>query len=406
MYIDSLVRINHYSDMDSLSETMEVTGNLMSVAGHGMEWAQEHQGELAMALNVTGTLMSVAGGVGVPYVGLVGTAVKMGGKLLTPDEEAMDKAENNKNEKNLKAIKENSGANKENLDAIKEILESSFSEMKEKFSDIKTQMESVEKRAVKSFEMLKQIAYMDGIENIAAAYKVFFTKSKQGLSKRIEQFQSHRFELEKQYVQHFNTRKIGQFLNLLKDEGEDGPFCALSMFHHVVTVEAQYLQMMAICHIEEQDMEGLVQRFEDFTSHYRELNNIMANLFMLEEQVDNFTHELFTYKKVTKLAILLSQKKENIEEISGFIPKGLINKPIYFRKNIDDGLLQFHIPLVWIACEAGDEEMLMTLVKLGADINVPAFTDDGLPLSCLWIAAKYGHFSVVTYLLEHGAQVC
>ena len=77
-----------------------------------------------------------------------------------------------------------------------------------------------------------------------------------------------------------------------------------------------------------------------------------------------------------------------------------------WAKNIDDGLLRFHIPLVWIACEAGDEEMLMTLVKLGADINVPAFTDDGLPLSCLWIAAKYGHFSVVTYLLEHGAQVC
>ena len=86
-----------------------------------------------------------------------------------------------------------------------------------------------------------------------------------------------------------------------------------------------------------------------------------------------------------------------------FVSKRLIDKPIFFRK--DNACSLYHLPLLWVACEAGENEEVLALLKMGANINLTAFTAGGVSLSCLQVAAKEGHLSVVQLLLQEGAQV-
>ena len=61
--------------------------------------------------------------------------------------------------------------------------------------DMRRSLDSIQGTAVKSFEMIKEMNYMDGIENIRSAHSVFFSSSKLSVEKRIVQFENHSFEL-------------------------------------------------------------------------------------------------------------------------------------------------------------------------------------------------------------------
>ena len=61
--------------------------------------------------------------------------------------------------------------------------------------DMRRSLDSIQGTAVKSFEMIKEMNYMDGIENIRSAHSVFFSSSKLSLEKRVMQFENHSFEL-------------------------------------------------------------------------------------------------------------------------------------------------------------------------------------------------------------------
>ena len=67
--------------------------------------------------------------------------------------------------------------------------------MTKELSAMRGTMDSIQTTAVKSFEMIKEITYMDGIENIRSAHSVFFSSSKLSIEKRIVQFENHSFEL-------------------------------------------------------------------------------------------------------------------------------------------------------------------------------------------------------------------
>ena len=61
--------------------------------------------------------------------------------------------------------------------------------------DMRRSLDSIQGTAVKSFEMIKEMNYMDGIENIRSAHSVFFSSSKLSLERRVMQFENHSFEL-------------------------------------------------------------------------------------------------------------------------------------------------------------------------------------------------------------------
>ena len=131
--------------------------------------------------------------------------------------------------------------------------------------DMKTDLDKMQTVASKTFEMIQEMHYLDGIENIAFAHAVFF-KRNSNMEENLASFKSHQFELEKQYMQHLN-----------------GPEKVKAMYNYVLTVEAKYLQMMCIFHIHKQDIESLTSHYELFTSHYNQLTD--ATNPTLEEPV-------------------------------------------------------------------------------------------------------------------------
>ena len=74
-------------------------------------------------------------------------------------------------------------------------MESGLENLTQDMSGIRGTIESIQSTAVKSFEMIKEMNYMDGIENIRSAHSVFFSSSKLSIEKRIMQFENHSFEL-------------------------------------------------------------------------------------------------------------------------------------------------------------------------------------------------------------------
>ena len=152
---------------------------------------------------------------------------------------------------------------------------------------------------------------------------------------RMEQFESHVFELQKQYTQHMNPRKIGRFLNMLKDEGEDGKMSALSMYHYVLTVEAMYLQMMFVYYINREDMESVVEQLENFTAHNKDLTSTMSSILKLDEQIPEFKHKSCVYKELSVFGQLCLTEESKPEEMAGFMSNNVIDKPVFFHENCD-----------------------------------------------------------------------
>ena len=74
-------------------------------------------------------------------------------------------------------------------------MENGLGNITQEMSRMRKSLDSIQSTAVKSFEMIKEMNYMDGIENIRSAHSVFFSSSKLSLEKRVVQFENHSFEL-------------------------------------------------------------------------------------------------------------------------------------------------------------------------------------------------------------------
>ena len=74
-------------------------------------------------------------------------------------------------------------------------MENGLENITQEMSGMRRSLDSIQSTAVKSFEMIKEMNYMDGIENIRSAHSVFFSSSKLSLEKRVVQFENHSFEL-------------------------------------------------------------------------------------------------------------------------------------------------------------------------------------------------------------------
>jgi len=281
---------------------------------------------------------------------------------------------------------------------MNDVLSSGFADMTAHFQTVQGELDSLKNIAAGSFEIIKEMHYLDGIENIDSAHAVFFSNTKD-MDRKISQFESHRFELEKQYMQHLNPTKIGRFLNMLKEEGEDGPMKALDMYNYVLAVEAKYLQMMCVFHINNNDMESLGAQYELFGSHYTQLTKAMVPALKLDEVTS--TEDL---GNTTKLQLMVVKKDQaGVKGLVQFLTKDIVNYSQCYQ--MEDGEKTMgHISAIWLAAKQGDDTMLQTLVDLGAIANNTAVEETGAPLSCLQAASQGGHLATVSLLLELGAN--
>jgi len=292
----------------------------------------------------------------------------------------------------------------EQLRDIKEILEDGLGNITHEMSAMRGTIDNIQSTAVKSFEMLKEMNYMDGIENIRSAHSVFFSSSKLGLEKRIQQFENHSFELRKQYQQHMNPQKIGRFLKMLSEESE-GDVSAVGMFHYVMTVEAMYLQMMAVYHINSEDMDGFVEQLEMYTDHAEKLIKIMSSILNLDTLEEEFEHNGFTYKNISGFGKVILSGGGSVEQMLPFVSEETVKKPIFKRVKNETGEAMYNIALLWLACDVGDVSLMKELIARGADIDKVTVDGNGYTTSCLCLSAEVGDLEKVQLLLDCKAKM-
>ena len=285
---------------------------------------------------------------------------------------------------------------RDNVKEVTQILAAKVDDMATQYKAMKSDLEKIVNLATDSFELIKEMHYLDGLDYIDSAHTVFFT-SKQSMDQRMSQFESHRFELQTKYTQHLNPRKIGRFLNLLKDEGtgDEGHQKALAMFNYIVTVEAKYLQMMCVCHINNEDYESLTGQYDLFTDHFQQLSKVMYPILELDQLVtkDGLKNVTAFQKMVADGDVIKTQK------ILQFVPKDVLNKA-----EGEDSQFSDCTPL-FLACKSGSLQMTRMLTKAGADVSMPARRKAGGQLSPLDVAAQGGHATIVEHLLQQGATV-
>ena len=307
---------------------------------------------------------------------------------------------NSATQESLTEIKEGQAKIWEKVDQVKDILESGFEDMCSQFEEMKSDLDKIQNLAGKTFEMIQEMKYLDGIENIDFAHAVFFKKNS-NLEDNIASFRSHQFELEKQYMQHMNPRKIARFFKMLAEDGKDGAGRAMAMYNYVVTVEAKYLQMMCVNHTHKQDLDALSSQYELFISHYHQLTEAMSAILKLEE-VSDLDHGDFVYHGVTKvMALIIEKKTDELKAMSMFLTgDALAQSSCWRRRKSEPGKLVAHISAAWLAAEVGDTASLNLIAKFKVvNLNKPAVSDTGVHLSSLQVAAEQGHLETVELLL-------
>ena len=339
-----------------------------------MDWKTK----LAYGLKGVGGVTTVAGALGLPFAGMVGSAAFMGATFLDKKVEKDElEARQERIDAELKEISSHHRAEREtsekikdmeecvslDISAMKEIADAGFSAMTTHYEVIKTDLESIQSLAMSSFEMLQEMHYLDGIENIDSAHAVFFSNS-DDIKENMASFKSHRFELEKQYTQHLKPGKIIRFLQMLAEKGEDGPERARDMYDYVVTVEAKFLQMMCVYHIHKGDPKSLGPQYELFLSHFRQLSQAMCSIMKLDTVVDNFETE--GYEMTNFHQMVLKGDHQGVKKALVFVPSEVLNS-----KRGEVWCFDGCTPL-FLASLQGDLEMVKILTNAGADVTIPA----------------------------------
>ena len=248
-----------------------------------MDWKKG----LSLGLKGIGAATKVAGALGVPYASMVGSAAAMGAKFLDGKAEKVNKEEMADRMEEVRIGQEDV---KSDIKDLSEIMSTGFSEMTAQYQSLKGDLDNIQTLATSCFEILQEMHYLDGIENIDSAHTVFFSNC-DDIEDTLASFKSHRFELQKQYTQHLNPKKIVRFFNLLSQKGEEGPERARAMYDYVVSVEAKFLQMMCVFHIYKGDLKSLGPQYELFVDHSRQLSQ--AHTCKKREIVEIYLRKFF-----------------------------------------------------------------------------------------------------------------
>ena len=250
----------------------------------GMDIDVDWRSGLSIGLKAVAAGATIAGWAGVPWAPLVVTAASMGAKLLDGVKDQEDKEEEREElSLLLEGIEDGQEGLKLDVQDMKEIMVNGFSEMNSQFEEMKDGLDDIKSLAKSSFEMLQELRFLEGIENIDAAHETFFAEC-DDIEDTIAAFDSHRFELKKQYRHHMKPERIIGFFNMLAEQDEDGPEKALNIFHYVVTVEAKYLQMMCVFHIYRGDQKKLAKQYQLFDDHLQQLRCAMGPILKLDAQ--------------------------------------------------------------------------------------------------------------------------
>ena len=231
----------------------------------------------------------------VPGVSLVGGALSMGASLLNP---APTLADLKRQIQELKEHSENSnGVVKEALEQqianLNVKMENTAKELLDDMSAIKSEVQSIANQITKdmpriqsdlddiktiikkTYMMVTDQRYRDGIERVDAAYENFVLGASD-LEDTFKSLDGYIFELQTVAIQNLHPRRIEEYLRAIQYNG-NFDLCN-DVYNYVLVVRAKYLQISVAYYLYKNNSNRITNEFETFNRQYYELKSIFIEI--------------------------------------------------------------------------------------------------------------------------------
>ena len=181
---------------------------------------------LANSMSFTGHILKFVGK-GVPFVGILGSALTVGSKVLNPDP-------------SLKDVIENS-------EIIRAQIQLGFDDISENFGNIQNQLDDIRKTAQKTLHLIAEMKWVDGLRRVEAYCKNICAVTT--LNKIIEFIDSSKnffIEIKTDATQHFDEEKLTEYMKFLAEE-QDIEKC-FEFFNYAMALKSQFLNILVLYH--------------------------------------------------------------------------------------------------------------------------------------------------------------
>jgi len=149
----------------------------------------------------------------------------------------------------------------------------------DRLDEIRKQLDDLAEVTNKSFGMINEMRFLQGIQNIESAYNEFInvSPSLEAWEKKMKHLENHVFELGKQYDQFLNPSHLERYLTMMAEKKEGIPKM-MAALDFMVATEAKYLQMMVLFHHHNLDAGAVDRQFAIFNKHLESLNGTAKEL--------------------------------------------------------------------------------------------------------------------------------
>ena len=158
---------------------------------------------------------------------------------------------------------------------LSDTVKTGFERLNESFAEVFGELEAIEGQLANQRETMSQILevvtdlrYKAGIEKIEAAYNTLM-KGSHNLKATLDELKGFIFELNTENSQNLNSKKIREYLELVRRE--KGKKAAEELGSYVVTVKAEYLIIVSLHYSYMEDHKRVQREYEDFNRDAMEI---------------------------------------------------------------------------------------------------------------------------------------
>ena len=171
-----------------------------------------------------------------------------------------------------------------------------FDQMNKSFTKVIGNLEAIEMQLAEQkktvdeiLEVVTDLKYREGIEEIEASYKTLM-EGANNIKSTLDELKGFIFELNKENAQHLNSQKIREYLELVRSK--KGKKAAEELGSYVVTVKAQYLMTVSLYYTYMEDFARVQKEYEDFNVEAMEVIKVagLADVYEGEHSTDGLKH--------------------------------------------------------------------------------------------------------------------
>ena len=230
------------------------------VFGWISETFQDVRSNPESAMSRTADIIEAAGmiceslGTVVPFVGIVGGALKMGAGFM---------GMKSKNEEI-------------SMEDLQTELQDSFSEVNNDIKEINQELGCMKNLVTGTYEIAVNLEFKQDIEMVESSFRTFL-KGSHDMQGVMEELKAYIYELNTKADQSLDPAKLQNYLHILK--GFRGNETAKIAFNYCLIVKAKYLSLVTAYYLFQMDDERVENEYVEFNDHLGELISFYAELF-------------------------------------------------------------------------------------------------------------------------------